>query len=290
MERLFADLHLHTAYSDGTFSPVELVRYAQKAGLSAISITDHDITDGITEGLKEGAKRGVEVIPGIELSAELKTSGEHEMHILGYYLNWESVKFQEELKLFRQARERRAFHILDKLAQIGIKLNEERLFKIAGIGSIGRLHFAKAMLEEKIVSHTQEAFEKYLGEGRPAYVPKLRLQPEDAIRMIHRVGGLPVLAHPFYGGINKATVKSLVNKGLMGIEVWHIKHPPEAAANFKKWAEDLGIFMTGGTDCHGKLMEETVPLLGRLKIDYKYVVDMKLAKARLDKNRARIME
>ncbi|MDI6757759.1 MAG: PHP domain-containing protein, partial [Endomicrobiia bacterium] len=227
MEQLYADLHLHTAYSDGTFSPVELVRQAQRAGLSAISITDHDITDGITEGLKEGAKRGIEVIPGVELSAEMKSSGEREMHILGYYINWESVKFQEELKLFRQARERRAFHILDKLAQVGIKLDEERLFKIAGIGSIGRLHFAKAMMEAKIVTHTQEAFEKYLGEGRPAYVPKLRLQPEEAIQMIHRIGGLPVLAHPFYGGINKAAVKSLVNKGLMGIEVWHIKHPPE---------------------------------------------------------------
>jgi len=290
MERIYADLHLHTTYSDGSFTPQELVRTAQQMNLSAISITDHDITDGITEGIKEGAKRGIEVVPGVELSAEMKSSDEHEMHILGYYINWENLKFQEELKLFRQARERRAFHILDKLRGIGINLNEEKLFKIAGIGSIGRLHFAKLMVEEKIVSHTQEAFEKYLGEGKPAYVPKLRLKPEEAIKMILRIGGIPVLAHPFYGNITKAIVKSLVSKGLMGIEVWHIKHPPSVVETFKSWAKEFGVLMTGGTDCHGKLMDETPPLIGKLKIDYKYLVDIKIAKSKLDNNRSKILE
>ncbi len=289
MERLYADLHLHTKYSDGSFSPSELVRRAQKTGLSAVSITDHDITDGLVEGIKEGAKIGIEVIPGVELSVEMRISQDHEMHILGYYINWENIKFQEELKLFRQAREHRAFHILDKLNHIGIKINEEKLFKTAGPGSIGRLHFAKLLLEEKHVSYVQEAFEKYLGEGRPAYVPKLRLKPEDAIKMIQRIGGIPVLAHPFYGNITKNTLKSLVNKGLMGIEVWHIKHSTELTSTYIGWANDLGLIKTGGTDCHGSLMDDSA-LIGKLKIDYGNIIQLKSLKARLDRNQEKILE
>lgn len=289
MEKLYADLHLHTTYSDGSFTPVQLVRQAQKIGLSAVSITDHDITDGVSEGIKEGAKLGVEVIPGVELSVEMKSSGEHEMHILGYYINWENIKFQEELKLFRQARERRAFHILDKLYHLGIKLNEENLFKTAGLGSIGRLHFAKVMLDEKIVSYIQEAFEKYLGEGKPAYVPKLRLKPEEAIKMIQRIGGIPVLAHPFYSNVTKNVLKSLVNKGLMGIEVWHTNHPPKFTSTYIKWADEFGLIKTGGTDCHGSFMDNPA-LIGRLKIDYGNVIQLKNLKTRLDGNHGKILE
>lgn len=289
MEKLYADLHLHTTFSDGSFTPTELVKQAHKESLAAISITDHDITDGIDEALIEGAKRGIEVIPGVELSVECKGDSEKEMHILGYYINWQNLKFQEELKLFRQARERRAFHILDKLYHLGIKLDEERLFKIAGIGSIGRLHFARAMLEQRFVNHTQEAFEKYLGEGRPAYVPKIRLRPEEAIKIIYQIGGIPVLAHPFYGGFGKNILRSLVNKGLLGIEVWHTKHPPEVTKTILSWAKEFNLVTTGGTDCHGKIAEEP-QLIGKLKVDYEVVLKLKELKAKLEFGKRKILE
>ncbi len=279
MEKLFVDLHIHTSYSDGTFTPSKLVRHARDKGLAAISITDHDITDGLTEGIKEASKLGVELVPGVELSAAMK-SDESEMHILGYYINWENIKFQEKLKLFRKARERRAFHILDKLSDLGIKLSEEKLFKIAGLGSIGRLHFAKLMYEEKVVDEVQEAFEKYLGEGKPAYVPKLRLKPEEAIQMIQSVGGVPVLAHPYFGGISKAVIKQLVSKGLMGLEVWHIKHSPQSVEQFRKWAKEFDLAMTGGTDCHGEY--NGCALMGKLKIGYETLLKLKELKAKIE--------
>jgi hypothetical protein len=188
MNTLFADLHIHTTYSDGAMSPEECVKYAQNVGLIAMAVTDHDTTNGIPAAIKEGSKRGIEVIPGIELSAELRNSHDEEMHILGYFINWEDENFQQKLKLFRHVREKRAYHMLEKLKSLGIDLNEKRLFETAGIGAIGRLHFAKVMVEQSIVAHTQEAFHKYLGDGKPAYVPKLRLSPGEAITMILRVG------------------------------------------------------------------------------------------------------
>jgi len=287
MDTLFADLHVHTKYSDGTFSPEESVRYAQKVGLATISISDHDTTEGIPSAIKEGSKRGIEVIPGIELSVDFKNSHNQEMHILGYFINWEDSSFQQKLKLFRKARERRAYHILDKLKGLGIAIDERRLFEIAGIGVIGRLHFAKMLVENKSVSHTQEAFWKYLGDSKPAYVPKFRLSPDEAIKMILRIGGIPVLAHPHYNSINCNVVKTLANSGLKGIEVWHTKHSVNETDKFKKMADKLGMIMTGGSDCHGAMNGEP-PIMGKTKVPYSAVIELKKYKNNLEKNHSHL--
>jgi len=289
MEELFVDLHIHTNFSDGSFTPEEVVRYAQEVGLSAISITDHDITDGILPAIKEGVKRGIEVIPGVELSVELKNSSEGEMHILGYFINWEDVQFQEQLRLFRNIRERRAIHILEKLSQIGIKLDEKKLLEF-GTGSIGRLHIAKFLLEEGYVKDIPEAFHKYLGWGKPAYVPKFRLKPEDAIKIIKKIGGIPVLAHPFYGNYgNRNLISELVRFGLKGIESWHSKHPEKTQQLFISLAKEFNLIVTGGSDCHGPVGDEP-PLIGTQKVPYEVLLNLKKAKCEIDKSIRHILQ
>ncbi len=282
MDKLFVDLHIHTNFSDGIFSPEEVVRYAQEVGLSAISITDHDITDGILPAVKEGIKRGIEVIPGVELSVESKNSSEGEMHILGYFINWEDIQFQKQLKLFRDARKKRAIHILKKLYQVGVKLDEEKLFKIAGIGSVGRLHIARLLLEEGYVDNIKEAFQKYLGKNRPAYVPKFRLTPEDAIKMIKNIGGVSVLAHPFYGNYgDRNIIEELVRFGLKGIETWHSKHNEEVKKSFDNLAKEFNLIVTGGSDCHGPAGDEP-SLIGTQNVPYEVLLNLKQAKFEID--------
>ncbi|MFH1414577.1 MAG: PHP domain-containing protein [Elusimicrobiota bacterium] len=267
------DLHIHTTYSDGTSTPEEVVRAAKDNGLSAVAITDHDITDGIEPALKYGAKMGIEVIPGIELSCEYSSV---EIHILGYYINWENSWFQGKLKVFQRARERRAYYILNKLREIGIEIDEQMLFSQASTGSISRIHFARCLLEKGIVGSLYEAFQKYLIEGRPAFVKKLRIFPEEALNMIHRVGGVSVLAHPVFGGKHKNFIGKLKRFGLSGLEAYHPSQSAMFTRKFEKIADELGLIMTGGTDSHGKRDEENP--IGSLKADYSLVDKLKEAK------------
>ena len=220
-------------------------------------------------------------MPGIELSSDGLDSVGEEIHILGYYIDWDNSFFQDKLRLFRQARERRVRHILDKLYHLNLKLKEERLFEIAGMGSIGRLHIARLMVEEGHVKTSQEAFDKYLVYGKPAYVPRLRLAPEEAIQMIIRIGGIPVLAHPKYGANKKKIVKYLKGKGLMGIEVYYEKHTPHETETYLEWACTLDLLVTGGSDCHGSLEYGKEELMGSVDIKYKLLHDMKKAKKHL---------
>ena len=212
-----ADLHVHTNFSDGTFTPEEAVRQAKSVGLSAIAITDHDTTEGVERATAEGERIGVEVIPGIELSCEISASGSGEMHILGYYISFKDATFQGFLKEFREARHSRALKIVDKLAALGVTIDPKRIFAIAGDGAVGRLHVAKAMIEEGVVQNIEMAFGRYLGIGKAAYVPKIRLEPEEAIGMLLKIGGIPVLAHPYYAHYSDESVlKKLVDSGLRG--------------------------------------------------------------------------
>lgn len=279
----YADLHVHTNFSDGVFTPEEAVDFAKAVGLSAISITDHDITDSIPIAAKRGMECGIEVIAGVELSAELDSGkGKSELHILGYMIDWKNTAFQDKLTTFRQARKQRAKHIISKLLELGITIDETRLEKIAGIGAIGRLHFAKALIENGSVRNITDAFQRFLGHGKPAYVPKLALSPSEAINMILDAGGVPVLAHPLYAYSNNDNIVSeLVAQGLKGIEVWHSKHPPYAVKKFSDIAFELGIISTGGSDCHGSFAEEP-PIMGKLKISYQAVIDLKKCKEMLD--------
>ena len=275
MDEKYVDLHVHTNCSDGTFTPRQAVSYAKQVRLTAISITDHDTVDAIPFALEEGNKLGVEIIPGVELSCEIESQQRSEMHILGYFMNWEDTKFREFLKVFRKARHERAEKILKKLAGIGISLKEGVLERIAGEGSIGRLHFAKAIVESGFAKSVQEVFQKYLSADRPAYVPKYKLSPEDGIKLIKEAGGIAVLAHPYYVHYsNRDLITDLVTAGLGGIEVWHSRHSPSAIRTFKQIANDLNLIATGGSDCHGPYGQESA-LMGTIKVSYSVVEALK---------------
>ncbi|MFH1367785.1 MAG: PHP domain-containing protein [Elusimicrobiota bacterium] len=290
MTKLYADLHVHTNFSDGGFSPEEAVRHAKKLGFSAISITDHDSTEGVPAALKEGKIQGVEVVPGVELSTEMKTTGESEMHILGYFINWENAQFQERLAMFRKFRQDRGKKIIDKLLKLGLKFDEIRLYEATGQGNIGRLHFAKALVEQGFVKDISGAFEKYLGFGKPAYVPKWQLRPEEAISMILKIGGIPVLAHPHYGNYaNKNVLKSLVSSGLQGLEVWHSNHPQWVVQKYEETAQEFGLIATGGSDCHGQFGKQP-PAMGKVKIPYEVVKKLKLLKQKIEDDNLKILK
>ena len=278
MEEKYVDLHVHTKCSDGTFSPKDAVDYAKKAGLAAISITDHDTVDAIPAAMEEGKIQGVEIIPGVELSCEVENQQRSEMHILGYYMEWEDPMFRDFLKIFRKARHDRAEKILKKLESIGISLKEGVLERIAGEGSIGRLHFAKAIVESGFAKSVQEVFQKYLSADKPAYVPKYKLSPEDGIKLIKDAGGIAVLAHPYYMHYsNRELITDLITAGLGGIEVWHSRHSPSAIKTFKQIANDLHLIATGGSDCHGPYGQESA-LMGHIKVSYSVVEALKKQK------------
>ena len=274
MENLYADLHIHSTFSDGTLTPEEIVKHASKIGLAAVSITDHDNTDGTLPAITAGKKLGVEVVPGVELSVEPESPQDEEIHILGYYINWEDENFQEKLRHFRKARRERAHHILEKLDYLGVKIDPKQLFELAGKGSVGRMHVAKVLREEGFVSYLQEAFDLYLAYGKPAYVPKLRLSSQEAINLISRIGGISVIAHPLYGGNSREIIRKLKGLGLDGIEVYYTNHSPGDVERFQSWAKEFGLLTTGGTDYHGGTVDDEV-LMGSLEVPYKFLQRLK---------------
>lgn len=281
-KEFFVDLHIHTNFSDGVFTPTQVVEYASQVGLSAISITDHDTVDGVEEALEAGKKYGVEVIAGIELSAELDNITKTEMHILGYYVNHKSKTFNDSLKIFKKVRLQRAKDIFEKLRNLNIILDPEGLIEGVGDKIVGRLHFAKALLEKGYVSSISEAFQLYLGLDKPAYVPKHYISPKDAISLIIKAGGIPALAHPYYGHYsNKNIFKGLISDGLMGIEAWHKSHPTHITKKFLSIAENMDLVATGGSDCHGAYGKDS-PLIGKIKIPYSVVEALEEKKRQLD--------
>jgi hypothetical protein len=274
LKNQYVDLHIHSTFSDGAFTPEEIVKHASRIGLSAIAITDHDNTDGILSAIGAGEKWGVEIVPGVELSAEPESPKDEEMHILGYYINWQDKNFQEKLRHFREARRERAYQILEKLDRLGIKINPQQLFEFAGRGSVGRMHVARILKEEGFVNYLQEAFDLYLAYGKPAYVPKLRLSSREAINLISQIGGISVIAHPLYGGNSEEIIQKLKSFGLDGIEVYYTNHTPEDVERFQNWAKVFGLLTTGGSDCHGGTIDEEI-LIGNQKIPYDVLEKLK---------------
>ncbi len=274
MKDLYVDLHIHSTFSDGNFTPEEIVKHASKIGLAAIAITDHDNTDGTLSAIIEGKKLGVEIVPGVELSVEPESSQDEEIHILGYYMNWQDENFQEKLRHFREARRERAHQILEKLDHLGIKIDPQQLFEVAGKGSVGRMHVAKVLRAQGFVNYLQEAFDLYLAYGKPAYVPKLRLPSQEAIDLISRIGGISVIAHPIYGGNSREIIQKLKGFGLDGIEVYYTNHPPEDVKKFQSWAKEFGLLITGGSDCHGGTAADRI-LLGSLRVPNEVLEQLK---------------
>lgn len=242
-----ADLHLHTHYSDGAFSPHALLAAILRAGLTIISITDHDNTGALPEARALGASMGIEVIGGVELSATLDGQ---DIHILGYFIDEEDPALQGHLQMFRAERYRRAERIVRRLHQLRVPLDFESVLAQAGRGSIGRPHIAAAMVEGGYVASYQEAFARFLGAGKPAYETKYQISLRETIQLIANSGGLSFVAHPG-NAIDERVLLTLIKEGVDGIEVVHPSHSPERMAYYRGIAEEYFLLTSGGSDFHG---------------------------------------
>ena len=249
---LLIDLHTHTDRSDGTFAPAELVGLAAERGLDVVAVTDHDTTEGLEEALAAGSELGVEVVPGVELSAEHEGTS---IHILCYWMDVANAGLQEELRRLRDERFHRGERMVEKLRELGLPIEFERVHEIAKGGNIVRPHIAQAMVEAGHVETEKEAFDRWIGDGRPAHVPKHALDPLDALALIRGAGGLCVLAHPGMWGdessVPEGLIEAMAGAGMTGLEVDHTDHDPEQREHWRKLADRLGLITTGGSDCHG---------------------------------------
>lgn len=249
-----ADLHTHTKASDGTCEPAENVRLAKEAGLAAVAITDHDTVAGIPEALEAAAELGVEVIPGVEVSSVARGQ---DIHVLGYFIPYQDAEFQERLFGLRETRHERNKLLIARLQELGIPITLENVYrrKQGTDKNIGRPHIAEELIELGVVASIDEAFSKYLGKGGAAYVNPPRITPQEAITLIKEAGGVAVLAHP---GLYDADdlVQELIAFGLDGIEVNHPDNDDQQRMQYRKWAEEHGLVMTGGSDFHGWRGEE----------------------------------
>lgn len=269
---MYIDLHIHTTCSDGSLTPSQVVQYAKEKGLKAIAITDHDTIDGNEEALKEGTHQDIEVIPGVEISVDYSPGS---MHMLGYFITTDDTALQEKLTLLQDSRADRNPKIIEKLKELGLALTYDEVVQESGGGQVGRPHIAQVLLKKGCVKNIQEAFDKYLGKGAPAYSDKFRLGAEEAITTITDAGGIPVLAHPFTlhckgSGELEALIKKLVSTGLQGIEVYYSEHNQRQVSHYRKLAEQYNLAITGGSDFHGKNMKGIDLGTGRgnLKVPY----------------------
>lgn len=250
MSRL--DLHLHTTHSDGSCTPTEVVNMAHRAAVTALAITDHDITTGIAEAIAVGQQCGIEIIPGVEISS---LAGSSEVHILGYFLDWQDFDLLERLKTLRDARHRRNPQIIERLQTLGIGITYDEVRSLAGTDSIGRPHIARVLMDKRVVASAKEAFDRFLAEGKPAYVPRELPSPAEAIRWIKAARGLAVLAHPTWvRGAEQPLidlVRQLKADGLDGVEVYYSTHAARQTREYLSLAQQLGLLVTGGSDFHG---------------------------------------
>lgn len=243
------DLHLHTLASDGRLTPAELVRLAVSQGLETIAVTDHDTTDGLEEAFHAaGEFPGFRVIPGIELSADVPGD---EVHVLGYFIDPGNPELQDELLRFRRGRLDRARTMVEKLAQLGIRLEWERVQHFAGDGAVGRPHIAMAMVEAGYCQEPKDAFPEYLGRNGLAYVERAKLTPAGAVGIIRRAGGAAVLAHPAYMKDMEAGIANLSGIGLAGMEVHYAKYRDDTVRQLGRLSREYGLIPCGGSDYHG---------------------------------------
>jgi predicted metal-dependent phosphoesterase TrpH len=243
------DLHVHTDASDGKYPPAELVALAARSGLGLLAITDHDTVSGIVPAMEAaGAFPDLKIIPGVEISSHAPGS---EVHVLGYFIDIGSPELLKQLVALGDSRQDRARAIVDKLRGLGMDISLERVQEIAGEGSIGRPHIAQALMEKGYVSSFQEVFTRYIGQGGPAYVDRIKLTPEEAVELITRCGGLPVLAHPSTINDAEAVVSRLAARGLVGLEVYYKDYTDQQRRDMFSLASRNKLIATGGSDFHG---------------------------------------
>jgi len=243
------DLHIHSTASDGRFSPEDIVHQAVEQGLSVIAITDHDSVDGIASALRAAKSfPELKVIPGIELSTDVPQG---EIHVLGYFIDYTNLEFQATLDGLCNSRFHRAKGMVAKLKNLGVHIDWERVQEIAGAGSIGRPHIAQAMLEKGYISSIKEAFTKYISRDGPAYVEREKMTPVEAVEIILKFNGLPVLAHPFTTSNPEIMIVELKAAGLIGIEVYYNSYTADEINELISFADRYGLIATGGSDYHG---------------------------------------
>jgi hypothetical protein len=257
------DLHVHSTASDGTLTPAQILELAQAQHLRAIAITDHDTIDGSKEALQVGIPSSIHFLTGVELSAAppsfLRRSGS--FHILGYGLRLDDDELNHTLLVLQQARENRNPAIIESLGRLGFDMTLAEVVEMVGESQIGRPHIARLMLKKGYVHSIDEAFDRYLGTGKPAYVDKYRISCRRALDIIRSAGGIPILAHPYLLSVKEAAemeklVVSLKEIGLEGIEALYPEHPPQATAFYEELADRHHLLITGGTDFHGSLKPE----------------------------------
>jgi predicted metal-dependent phosphoesterase TrpH len=261
------DLHAHTLFSDGTFTPTEMVRLALERGLTTLAVTDHDSTEGVGEAVAAAEGTGLRIVPGVELSTVHKGTG---VHVLAYWTDLRDEAFQAELRRLRDERFSRGERMVRRLQELGYPVSFDRVREIATGKNIVRPHVAQALVEAGVVPTIEEAFtDELIGSGGKAYVEKHALDPVAAIDLIHDAGGLAVVAHPGLWreglGVPDQVVERMAEGGLDGIEAAHTDHTPEAEARYRQMAERLGLPATGSSDCHGTRYDPV--RLGRVTTD-----------------------
>jgi predicted metal-dependent phosphoesterase TrpH len=247
-ERSLVDLHAHSICSDGTQTPAELVQEAKRRGLAYLSLTDHDTVEGLPEAIAEGDRLGVTIVPGVELSAERNGK---EAHMLGYFVDDQNEDLLRDLAEYSALRPGRIEQMVEKLRGLGIKIELDRVREIAGPGTIGRPHVARALVEIGEAEDVKDAFDKYIASGRPGFVPRQKINAEQAIRTILRGNGLPVLAHPYSTKAVEETLDELVPLGLVGLEVYYGEYTDQQRDELRQVAEKWNLIPTGGSDWHG---------------------------------------
>jgi hypothetical protein len=261
----YIDLHLHTTYSDGIFSPEQLVSCALEKKLRAIAVTDHDTVSGVQETIGIAEKHHIQCIPGVEISAYTEEDGE--IHILGYFIDTENPFLLDTLHHLKTFRLHRIIHMLERLRDLNIDVPFETVQHFARKSSvIGRPHLARAMVHHGIVSSVDDAFDRYLANGKPGFVRKRGLSYREAIDAILHAGGIPVYAHP---GLQQKDhlIPKLLALGLRGLEVFHSKHSPQDVKRYGEMVLRHNLVATGGSDCHGG-REQGKPLIGTVCVPY----------------------
>jgi len=276
------DLHLHTLASDGRLTPTELVRLVAGKGIKVASVSDHDTTEGLAE-VFQAAKEfpDMRIIPGIELSTDIPGD---EIHMLGYFMDYQDGEFQEILRRFRETRLERGRLMVAKLATLGLHVEWERVKEIAGDGSVGRPHIALALVEKGYFKEPRDAFAEYLGRNGLAYVEREKMTPEEAVQMLTRIGGVPVLAHPAQLADLEGKVAELKAVGLMGMEVHYAQYAPDTVRHLGQVAAKFDLIPCGGSDYHG-LGNTGEPLPGTLGPPMETVERLEAASNRLRRAR-----
>jgi 3',5'-nucleoside bisphosphate phosphatase len=266
---MFADLHLHTKFSDGTYTPEELTGHGKRLGFRALALSDHDTVEGCERMAAACEENGIEFIPAAELTAEYDG---HELHLLAYYIDTANVKLLVELARFQEVRQNRIREMVARINKLNVPLREESVFEIANCRAPGRPHVARALVKHGFCYNLDEAFDRFLKKGKPAWVPKFKMSAVEAVDLVHQAGGVAVMAHP---GLNRCDnlIPALAECGLDGLECYHTKHAAAEAEHYLRIAERKGLLVTGGSDCHG--LSKGKPLIGGVKLPYWRVEELK---------------